>query len=295
MGQASRITHAGDIAQAFGLAIGVHVLAGLLIVFSTMEWEPFRPPSLEGLTIEAVIVDMEAMRSAQQEAELAALRKLQAERRQRDLDAQLERERQEAEDAEKRRQRELSEQKRQEDLRLQQLRQRQLRNREERIKRQEDELADIRRQREAAARQRRIEEDRLKQLEAMREHDAALKRQADAQAALQRQLDQETREFRAGQMATLGQQYAIAIQAQVTNNWLRPPTARAGLRCTLRIVQIPGGEVISANIAGSCNGDEATRRSLVAAVERAGSLPYRGFEDVFERQIDFNFRYDGDQ
>ena len=87
---------------------------------------------------------------------------------------------------------------------------------------------------------------------------------------------------------------AVAAQAQVTNNWLRPPTARPGLRCTLRIIQIPGGEVISADIAGSCNGDEATRRSLVAAVERAGSLPYRGFEEVFVREIDFVFIYDGD-
>ena len=52
--------------------------------------------------------------------------------------------------------------------------------------------------------------------------------------------------------------------------------------------------MISATIAGTCNGDEATRRSLVAAVERAGSLPYRGFKDVFEREIDFNFRYDGE-
>jgi hypothetical protein len=32
----------------------------------------------------------------------------------------------------------------------------------------------------------------------------------------------------------------------------------------------------------------------VAAVERAGSLPYRGFEEVFEREIDFIFRYDED-
>jgi colicin import membrane protein len=66
------------------------------------------------------------------------------------------------------------------------------------------------------------------------------------------------------------------------------------LRCTLKIIQIPGGEVISAAISGSCNGDEATRRSIIAAVERAGALPYRGFEDVFKREIDFIFIYDGD-
>jgi len=277
------------------MAIGVHLFAASLIVISTLDWEPFSPPSLEGLTIEAVMVDTAAMRSAQQEAELAALRKLQEERRQKELAAQRERTLQEEEDARKRRQRELLEQKRGEDLRLQQLRQRQQRDRDERMQRQEDELARIRRQRAAAERQRIIEEERLKQLEALREHDALAQRQAHAQAELAQQLDREQREFRAGQMATLAQQYELAIRAQVTQNWLRPPTAQPGLRCTLRIVQIPGGEVISANIAGSCNADEATRRSLVAAVERAGSLPYRGFEDVFEREIDFNFEYDGDQ
>jgi colicin import membrane protein len=95
-------------------------------------------------------------------------------------------------------------------------------------------------------------------------------------------------------LATLSDNYQAAIQAFVTQNWLRPPTAQPGLRCKLKIVQIPGGEVISAAIAGQCNGDEATRRSILAAVERSGTLPYRGFEDVFEREIDFIFIYDGD-
>ena len=59
----------------------------------------------------------------------------------------------------------------------------------------------------------------------------------------------------------------------------------------LKIVQIPGGEVISVAIAGKCNADESTRRSMVSAVERAGPLPYRGFENVFERELDFIFTY----
>jgi colicin import membrane protein len=95
-------------------------------------------------------------------------------------------------------------------------------------------------------------------------------------------------------LATQRDNYQAAIQAMVTQNWLRPPTAQPGLRCTLKIVQIPGGEVISAAITGRCNGDEATRRSILAAVERGGTLPYRGFEDVFEREIEFIFIYDGD-
>jgi colicin import membrane protein len=290
----TRLSRVWDATRAFGLSVGVHLLAAALIVFGTMDWEPFRPPSLEGLTIEAVIVDTTAMKEARREAELAALREQERLRREQELRDRRERERLEEEAEEQRRQRELAEQKRQEDLRLQQLRQQQQRDREERLQRQQNELEQIRQQRAEAERQRKIEEERLKQLEARRQSEADARRQAEAQAALQDQLNREQAEFRAGQLATLSQQYAIAIQAQVTRNWLRPPTARPGLRCTLRIVQIPGGEVISANIVGSCNGDEATRRSLIAAVERTGTLPYRGFEDVFEREIDFDFRYDGE-
>jgi colicin import membrane protein len=258
--------------KAFGLSIGVHVIAAYLIVLGTMDWRPFRPPDLRGLTIEAVIVDTAALRErreqARREAELAVQRQLEQARRERELVEQQERERREA--LERRRQE------------------------EERLQRQEQELERIRQQREEAERQRRLEEERLKQLEARRRQQAEAQRQAQAQAELQRQLDAEQAAFRAGELATLSDQYQLAIQAQVTRNWLRPPTARPGLRCTLRIIQIPGGEVISASIVGSCNGDEATRRSLIAAVERAGSLPYRGFEDVFEREIDFYFRYDGE-
>lgn len=278
--------------KAFGLSIGVHLLAAVLIVFGTMDWEPFRPPSLEGLTIEAVIVDMAEIRAAQQEAEMASLREEQRLRRERELAERRERERLEAIEAEKQRQRELDEQRREEDLRLQRLRQQQERDRIAQEQRRQQELEDIRRQREEIERQNRIEAERLKQLQARREAEAETQRQAQAQQSLQDQVAQEQREFQAGRLATLGEQYMLAIQAQVTQNWLRPPTARPGLRCTLRIVQIPGGEVISAVIKGTCNADEATRRSIVAAVERTGALPYRGFEDVFEREIDFIFRYD---
>ena len=279
--------------RALGLSLGVHLLAAILIVLGTMEWRPFRAPRLEGLSIEAVIVDTSARRErreqARREAELAAQREAQRQRRERELAAQREREREAALEAE----REKARERREEDLRLQQLRERQERERQEQLARQQQELDRIREQRERAERERRREEERLKQLDTRRQAEAEAQRQAELEAQLQRERAAEQAAFRAGQLATLRESYMLAIQAQVTGNWLRPPTARPGLRCTLRIIQIPGGEVISANIAGRCNGDEATRRSLVAAVERAGALPYRGFEDVFEREIDFIFVYDG--
>lgn len=282
--------------KAFVLAVAVHVLMAGLVVIGTMNWKPFKPPALTGMTIEAVMVDTGAIKKrreeARREAERAVQQKAEKERREKELQERREREKAAEAEAEKQRQAEQAAKKREEDLRLQQLREKQERDREDRLKKQQQELEELRRKREEATRQAKIEEEKFKQLEARRQAEAEKQRQALAEADLQRQMAEEQAEFRAGQLASKGDEYYAAIQSQVTNNWYRPPTARPGLRCRLKIVQIPGGEVISAVIAGTCNADEATRRSLIAAVERAGSLPYRGFEEVFEREIDFIFTYD---
>jgi colicin import membrane protein len=257
-------------------------------VLGTINWQPFRERQPVGLTIEAVIVDTGEIRRQREEAHRAQ----EMEERRRARNEELERQRQrelERKQEEERRQRQLEEQRKLEAQdRLQQLRLQRERKLEEERQRQVRELEQIREQREAAERQRRQEEERLKQIEALRE------RERQEELRRQQQAEAEAQQFRAGQMATLADNYHAAIQSVVTQNWLRPPTAQPGLRCTLKIVQIPGGEVISAAIAGRCNGDEATRRSILAAVERGGALPYRGFEDVFEREIDFIFIYDGD-
>lgn len=284
--------------KALVLALGIHVLMGAMVVLGTMSWKPFKPPTLTGMTIEAVMVDTGAIKKrreqAKAEAARAVARKVETDRREKELKARnerLEREKREADAAEKKRQKDLASKKRQEDLRLQKMRKQQEQDRKDLQKKQQDELEQLRRKREAATRERKIQEERLKQLDARKQANLEAQRQLQAEADMQRQM---AAEFRAGQIATKGDEYYAAIQSQVTNNWFRPPTARSGLRCRLKIIQIPGGEVISAAISGKCNADEATRRSLVAAVERAGSLPYRGFEKVFEREIDFIFTYDED-
>jgi colicin import membrane protein len=286
----------------FGLSLAVHLLVVLLVVLGTFNWKPFRQSQPVGLTIEAVIVDTSEIVRQREEAQRAEAeaerRREQQERRDRELEAQRERE------AEEQRQKAIEEQRRkvEEDARrkkaaqdrLQQLRiERERKLEEERLK-QQRELEQIREQREAAERQRTLEQERLKQIEARQQAEEAEKRRLAEEAELQRQQAAEQRAAQAGRIASLEDEYEAAIKSLVTQNWLRPPTARPGLRCTLRIVQIPGGEVISAAISGSCNGDEATRRSIVAAVERIDALPYRGYEDVFKREIEFIFIYEGD-
>jgi colicin import membrane protein len=281
--------------RALGMALGVHVLMAALVVVGTMDWKPFRKPQNVGLTIEAVIVDTSEIKKQRDEARKAAEMEERRRQRNEELERQRQREEQRAKDQAERRQRELEEQKKREAQdRLQQLRMERERKLEEERLKQQRELEQIRAEREAAERQRKLEEERLKQIEARKEQELLEQQRLQREAAAQRQREQEAREFRAGQIATLDQNYQLAIQSFVTQNWLRPPTAQPGLRCTLKIVQIPGGEVISAAISGKCNGDEATRRSILAAVERGGALPYRGFEDVFQREIDFIFIYDGD-
>ena len=294
-----------DPAEALGLALAVHVLAALLMVLGTMNWQPFKEVQPAGLTIEAVIVDTARIEAERREAEEAQRRAEAQERRAQELEQQRERERQAEQqrqrEAEQERQRQLQEQqqreaaeaerRRQEQERLQQLRERQERERQEQIERQQRELEELRRQREEIERQRRLEEERLKQIEARRQAEAQAQREAEAEARAQAEAAAAARAERIG---SLHDAYVTAIRQLVTSNWLRPPTARPGLRCTLKVVQIPGGEVISATISGACNGDEATRRSLIAAVERSGNLPYRTFEDVFQREIEFIFTYDGD-
>jgi len=281
--------------RALALALAVHVLMALLVILGTHNWKPFRKPQPVGLTIEAVIVDTSAIREKREQAQRAAAeaeqRRQAQERRARELEQQRQREK----DAAIKREQELEARRKKEAQdKLAALRLERERKLEEERLRQQRELEKIRQQAQAAEKQRQLEAERLKQIEARKQAQAAEQRRKLEEAERQKVEAAAQRAAQAGRLASLEDEYEMAIRSLVTQNWLRPPTARPGLRCTLKIVQIPGGEVISAAIAGQCNGDEATRRSIVAAVERAGALPYRGFEDVFKREIDFIFIYDGD-
>jgi len=152
------------------------------------------------------------------------------------------------------------------------------------------ELAELRAQREAAERERQEQERRLADIARQRQEQEA--EQRARQEAERLRLAQEQAQADA-RRATLREEYMITIQTLVTRNWTRPPTTRPGVACTVRVFQIPGGEIIAAEIVSPCNADQATRRSIVAAVNRVGELPYRGYESVFSREIDFVFRFDG--
>ncbi len=289
----------GALFRAFSLAIGIHVLMAALVALGTMRWEPFRKPQNLGLTIEAVIVDTSEIRKQREEAKRAVereeLRQQRNERLEQQRNREAEQKVQKDLETKQRREKELEAQnKREAQDRLQKLRMERERKLEDQRLKDQQALEDIRKQRELADKQRNQEEERLKQIEDRRQNEAVEQRRESEAVERKKQIDEEERAFRAGQLATERDKYVATIAAIVTQNWLRPPTAKAGLNCTVHVVQIPGGEVISSNIVGRCNGDEATRRSIIAAVERTGILPYRGFEDVFDREINFNFIYEGE-
>jgi colicin import membrane protein len=195
---------------------------------------------------------------AQQQAEEKALKEEEARRKQEQID--------------------LDEQQREEAERREHLTQMQ--------QEQAKQLADLKKRREAAEQRRKLEEARLQQLADARNASTPAPTPSQPAPPADRLGNNGTDDSELGR-------YVLAIQRAVQSNWSRPDSAQPGIRCTLRIVQIPGGEVIQVSVTSPCNADDLTRRSIEAAVLKAQPLPYRGYEAVFQRDIRFNFRYDG--
>ena len=142
----------------------------------------------------------------------------------------------------------------------------------------QQQLADIRRQRAEAARQASLSEERLRQLadrRAQQASDAA----AGAPPAGNR-----------GSETDPSAAYAKAIADAIRRNWVRPDNILPSQRCRIVIRQLPGGEVIDAQVDTSCPYDELGKRSVEAAVLKAQPLPYAGFEKSFQRTLILNFQ-----
>jgi len=83
--------------------------------------------------------------------------------------------------------------------------------------------------------------------------------------------------------------YEQALQQQIRARWSAPTLPRDA-SCRLYIRQIPGGEVIAAEVRPPCAFDDLAKRSLEAAVLKAQPLAYEGFEAVFSRVILLTFQ-----
>jgi hypothetical protein len=109
--------------------------------------------------------------------------------------------------------------------------------------------------------------------------------------ALFNQLNQAVAQTRKVQLLAeqaLGMRYKQAINKAVMDQFVRPDNMPA-VTCNVRIVQRPGGDVLSATVDPSCPDSDLAKRSIADAVLRAQPLPYKGYEPVFSPVIEIQF------
>jgi colicin import membrane protein len=113
---------------------------------------------------------------------------------------------------------------------------------------------------------------------------------AEREADLQRRLAAEEEEgAAAAARAGVMDEYRLMLVQAIERNWIRPPSARAGLECTLNVTQAPGGSVVDVKL-GACNGDQAVRESITTAVYKSSPLPAPRDPRAFERRLEIVFR-----
>jgi len=279
---------------------GLHLLLLALLAGAALRWTSPQPPvelAIEGYVAEApksvkALPDpmaapvartpepvevppepVERVEPAAEPPDRSAEMAAQAER-----DVQAERDRQVAERAAQERDAQLArEQAAAEQRRAEESERRRAAEAEAKRKAAEDEA---RRNTEAAEAKRKAEE------QAKAEREAQLR--ADREAALQRSL---AAEEEAAALAKSGvmDEYRMLLVQTIERSWIRPPSARAGLECTLYVTQAPGGTVVDVKL-GPCNGDQAVRESITNAVYRASPLPAPRDPRAFERRLEIVFK-----
>ncbi|MFO1393477.1 MAG: cell envelope integrity protein TolA [Steroidobacteraceae bacterium] len=148
---------------------------------------------------------------------------------------------------------------------------------------------EARRKAEAEAeRKRAVEEDARQKQEAAARAAQDAKAKAAREADLQRRMAAEEQEGAAMARAGVVDEYRAVLVQAIERNWIRPPSARAGLSCTLYVTQATGGTVTDVKL-GGCNGDAAVRESIVNAVYKASPLPAPRDPRAFERRLEIVF------
>jgi len=286
---------------AVSLSVLLHVAIGLAMIFgltlgSARVTRAPQPAAIEVVMVTEDPVAAVASRLEQQRLEQQRLEeeRVEQERLERQR-IEREREQQRREAAERESQARAAEQARIDLERQQREEAQQLaaeRERAEAERRAEQQRLDEERRREAErqAEERRREEERLaeqrRQEEARRAQEERERRalEAELQAALA--AEQELMDAqRSGEM----DRYLRQIQTAIEQAWIPPASAREGLECVVNVTQIPSGDVITVAI-GLCNGDEAVRRSIEAAVLRASPLPTPAIPALFNRNLQVIFK-----
>jgi colicin import membrane protein len=143
-------------------------------------------------------------------------------------------------------------------------------------------------ERAAAAAAAKIEADRKAQ--ALAQQHKLEQERVQREADLRSQMASEEH-LNAVQSSPAKAEYLSLITARINRAWIRPPSARSGVKCSVHITQIPGGDITHVVVAG-CNGDESVRQSVETAAYRASPLPAPSDPALFDPNIDVTFAPD---
>jgi len=253
-----------------------------------------RKPQPAALAIQAVVVDRSVLdRAARQQRDRAKEREDQ--RQQQQAEQRKQQERREAEQkAEQERQQEQKQREVEQQRRLveeQQQREQQETQRKAQAEAEHKAQVETERQRKAEAERQRVAEIERKQKEEAERRKAAedARDKEQRESDLRKQLEEEEGRSQA-ESAGLLNQYIALIEQHIVRNWNRPPSARPGLECHVRVSQTPTGTVLSVQIESQCNGDAAVKQSIEAAVMRASPLPPPPDPRLFERNLVLVFK-----
>jgi colicin import membrane protein len=263
----------------FAVALHVAIVVALTLTFHL----PSTRVAIAPAPIQGVIVDQSVLRAEQQRRDQEVQRKQREERLKREAVEQQQREK---EAADKRDRERVVEQQR--------VKEQAERDKTEAAKREQDKVAQEKAAK--AAQEKAAQETREKQAkeDAVRKQKEALaaKQKAQLDAETQREAAQEAARMEAERSGVMDE-YIRQIQAKIALNWNQPLSVKPGLECRINVVQLLTGDVVDAKVDNAhCNGDDAVKRSIEAAVQKASPLPKPPSQAVFERNLIVTFRPD---
>jgi colicin import membrane protein len=181
--------------------------------------------------------------------------------------------------------RQAEEKKRLEDALIEKTRLEKLRQQEVAEKKRIQREREARKKRDDAEKERKrlaAEKKRQEDARRQREENERTRRELEAKQR-QAEVDAEERRFTARHSAEMSA-YQFAIAQRIRRNWSVPASAGPETRCSVSVQQLPGGDIVSVNIL-NCNGDEAVKRSVEAAIRRSSPLPDPSNPDLFDRNL----------
>ena len=155
------------------------------------------------------------------------------------------------------------------------------RAREQAEQQEADRLAKLRAEQLAAEK---LEQERKEREEAERKLQEEQLRLARVDDELQKLINAEIDAIEAVTDDEKAMAYVGQIQADIVQNWSRPPSARNGMQTLLKVFLVPTGEVVDVSVLTS-SGNEAFDRSAIQAVRKVRRFEVPGDPRLFEEKF----------